>query len=269
MVRLSFSPHNAHARLVHSTQKIEALFSETPLFVDSPCAAAFAFPVPPSPINGIKTNQNNAHPAAFIYATTLHSSSLSIRLTRHVFQDLSPIRIRTHDPYCGGTRPLVVDNNPPPHPSDFSIAPTDEAWWQRRCRMACMVSTLGENDVATELVFPGTLTPVRARTSSRLGNLNWMQRRGSKLSRMPSSQFAQSDSSAIILHPIRPLVVIILLLGYINRFLGQYVGAPCSPCFVDTLDSGWHVGHWVMGAIMKGSVETVCRGAAVKSIALY
>ncbi|KAJ7131119.1 hypothetical protein C8R44DRAFT_871650 [Mycena epipterygia] len=72
--------YDQRVRLMRSSRKVEALLDETLLFVDSPHAAAFAFPVPPNPINGIKANENNTCPVAFIYAATPRSSSLGVHM---------------------------------------------------------------------------------------------------------------------------------------------------------------------------------------------
>ncbi|KAJ7131113.1 hypothetical protein C8R44DRAFT_731379 [Mycena epipterygia] len=196
--------HDQRVRLLRSTRKVEALLGETPLFVDSPRAAAFEFPVPPNPINGIRANENNGRPAAFIYAATPRSSSLG------VYHPDSPghassSRANSHPP--AHPRPLLAvrvpptaDADPPPSASSLSfslafdrprtssdsslassLAPADEARRRRTRKMARVVRTLGEN-IPTELVFPVPSTPVRARTSS--GGIG---RQRSKLSRNPSS----------------------------------------------------------------------------------
>ncbi|KAJ7131133.1 hypothetical protein C8R44DRAFT_871666 [Mycena epipterygia] len=159
--------HDQHVRLMHFTRKVEALLRETPLFVDSPRAAAFAFPVPPNPINGIKRTKTTralprsstqppcTAPRSVVPAAGCGRGSAAVRLLFSIL--------------------LLRLLRPPRTPSDSSLTTADEARRQRTHKMVRVVSTLREN-IPTELVFPlpstsqtqttGTSTPTRTQTSS-------------------------------------------------------------------------------------------------------
>ncbi|KAJ7131074.1 hypothetical protein C8R44DRAFT_871612 [Mycena epipterygia] len=105
--------HDQRVRLMRSTRQFEGLFGETPLFVNSPRAAAFAFLGPRNfTVNVIRANEDNARPAAFIYAATPPPPRLAYTCHRR--------RPRRPTPMCDPcSRPPL-----PPYPSPWpSIDP--------------------------------------------------------------------------------------------------------------------------------------------------
>ncbi|KAJ7131117.1 hypothetical protein C8R44DRAFT_904149 [Mycena epipterygia] len=159
--------HDQRVRLLRSTRKVEALLGETPLFVDSPRTAAFEFPVPPNPINGIRANENKGRPAAFIFAATPRSSSLG------VYHPDSP----------GHASSSRTSSHPPAHPRPLlAVRSPAAAHAQDGTRRA---HPGGERPHGTRVpcaVYPYAWA-VRARTSS-----GGVKRQRSKLSRALSSR---------------------------------------------------------------------------------